>query len=109
MDLATTLTGFVALYIFMLAAFTGYEIIGRVPAIFEFIARHGPVDAREMYATFNMGAGFAVYVAPRDADACLRIARETGLAARRIVPSPPATMTDVSSPAFSNAASIIPC
>ena len=33
MDLATTLTGFVALYIFMLAAFTGYEIIGRVPSI----------------------------------------------------------------------------
>ena len=25
--------GFTALYIFMLAAFTGYEIIGRVPAI----------------------------------------------------------------------------
>lgn len=25
--------GFVALYIFMLAAFTGYEIIGRVPVI----------------------------------------------------------------------------
>jgi NAD(P) transhydrogenase subunit alpha len=33
MDAHTTLTGFVALYIFMLAAFTGYEIIGRVPAI----------------------------------------------------------------------------
>src|SRR5687768_18490929 len=33
MDLAATLTGFVALYIFMLAAFTGYEIIGRVPVI----------------------------------------------------------------------------
>jgi NAD(P) transhydrogenase subunit alpha len=29
----TTLTGFVALYIVMLAAFTGYEIIGRVPSI----------------------------------------------------------------------------
>ena len=27
------ITGFVALYIFMLAAFTGYEIIGRVPTI----------------------------------------------------------------------------
>jgi H+-translocating NAD(P) transhydrogenase subunit alpha len=27
------LTGFVALYIFMLAAFAGFEIIGRVPAI----------------------------------------------------------------------------
>jgi NAD(P) transhydrogenase subunit alpha len=34
MDYNTTiLTGFVALYIFMLAAFTGFEIIGRVPAI----------------------------------------------------------------------------
>src|SRR3546814_1581565 len=29
----TILTGFVALYIFMLAAFTGFEIIGRVPSI----------------------------------------------------------------------------
>ncbi len=34
MDYVTaTLTGFVALYIVMLAAFTGYEIIGRVPSI----------------------------------------------------------------------------
>jgi NAD(P) transhydrogenase subunit alpha len=33
MDATVTITGFVALYIFMLAAFTGYEIIGRVPAI----------------------------------------------------------------------------
>ena len=34
MDYQTmVLTGFVALYIFMLAAFTGFEIIGRVPAI----------------------------------------------------------------------------
>ncbi|TAM10739.1 MAG: NAD(P) transhydrogenase subunit alpha [Nevskiaceae bacterium] len=30
---ALSFTGFVALYIFMLAAFTGYEIIGRVPSI----------------------------------------------------------------------------
>jgi NAD(P) transhydrogenase subunit alpha len=27
------LSGFAALYIFMLAAFTGYEVIGKVPAI----------------------------------------------------------------------------
>ena len=34
MEYATaTLTGFIALYIVMLAAFTGYEIIGRVPSI----------------------------------------------------------------------------
>ncbi len=33
MDVTTSITGFVALYIFMLGAFAGYEIIGRVPAI----------------------------------------------------------------------------
>jgi phosphoribosylformylglycinamidine cyclo-ligase len=52
--------------------------VGHVPPVFEFIERHGPVDRREMYATFNMGAGFAVYVAQKDADAALRIAGDTG-------------------------------
>ncbi|OZI19875.1 NAD(P)(+) transhydrogenase [Bordetella genomosp. 9] len=33
MTSATTLTVLIALYIFMLAAFTGYEVISRVPAI----------------------------------------------------------------------------
>jgi H+-translocating NAD(P) transhydrogenase subunit alpha len=33
MEFQITMTGFVALYIFMLAAFTGWVIIGRVPAI----------------------------------------------------------------------------
>ena len=33
MSLDITITGFVALYIYMLAAFTGWVIIGRVPAI----------------------------------------------------------------------------
>lgn len=47
------------------------------PAIFQFLAAAGPIDPREMYATFNMGAGFAVYIAPDDVDACLRIAAET--------------------------------
>jgi NAD(P) transhydrogenase subunit alpha len=59
MDLATTLTGFVALYIFMLAAFAGYEIIGRVPAILHtplmsgsnFV--HGIVVVGAMYALLN--------------------------------------------------------
>ncbi|MGH8188085.1 MAG: NAD(P) transhydrogenase subunit alpha [Steroidobacteraceae bacterium] len=59
MDLATTLTGFVALYIFMLAAFTGYEIIARVPAILHtplmsgsnFV--HGIVVVGAMYALLN--------------------------------------------------------
>ena len=59
MDLTTTLTGFVALYIFMLAVFTGYEIIVRVPAILHtplmsgsnFV--HGIVVVGAMYALLN--------------------------------------------------------
>ncbi|MGH8456443.1 MAG: NAD(P) transhydrogenase subunit alpha [Stenotrophobium sp.] len=53
------LTGFVALYIFMLAAFTGYEIIGRVPSILHtplmsgsnFV--HGIVVVGAIYALMN--------------------------------------------------------
>ena len=48
------------------------------PELFRFIARAGPVAEREMYATFNMGVGFAVYVSPRNADATLQIARRCG-------------------------------
>jgi len=33
MDFQITMTGFVALYVFMLAGFAGWVIIGRVPAI----------------------------------------------------------------------------
>jgi NAD(P) transhydrogenase subunit alpha len=59
MDVHTTITGFVALYIFMLAAFTGYEIIGRVPAILHtplmsgsnFV--HGIVVVGAIYALLN--------------------------------------------------------
>src|SRR5271168_4844947 len=59
MDFAISITGFVALYIFMLAAFTGYEIIGRVPAILHtplmsgsnFV--HGIVVVGAIYALLN--------------------------------------------------------
>lgn len=42
--------------------------------IFQFIMEKGPVEAREAYATFNMGAGFAVYVSPAQAAAVIKIA-----------------------------------
>jgi phosphoribosylformylglycinamidine cyclo-ligase len=48
--------------------------LGSIPEIFNFIMRHGPVDVREAYATFNMGAGFAAYVAPQDAAKIIRLA-----------------------------------
>jgi len=47
------------------------------PGVFQFMMQAGPIDAREAYATFNMGAGFAVYVDTRDSNEFLRIARET--------------------------------
>ncbi|MBY8964341.1 NAD(P) transhydrogenase subunit alpha [Algiphilus sp.] len=62
MDATTAITGFVALYIFMLAAFTGYEIIGRVPAILHtplmsgsnFV--HGIVVVGAIWALLNAGS-----------------------------------------------------
>ena len=48
------------------------------PEVFKFIARHGPVEPREMYATFNMGVGFAVYVPPEQAETVVAIARRCG-------------------------------
>ena len=46
--------------------------------IFRFIVQSGPVDLREAYATFNMGAGFAVYVDPAHADHCVQLATANG-------------------------------
>ena len=54
------------------------QTLGPLPPVFEFIQHRGPVELREMYATFNMGVGFAVYVAPADADATLRSGRRGG-------------------------------
>lgn len=47
-------------------------------ALFDFLMKVGPIDRREAYATFNMGVGFAAYVAPDQADAVLAAARKTG-------------------------------
>jgi phosphoribosylformylglycinamidine cyclo-ligase len=51
--------------------------------IFRFIQKSGPVDLREAYATFNMGIGFAAYVAPADSDRCVQIAESAGYQAWR--------------------------
>jgi len=48
------------------------------PPIFDFLTRQGPIETREAWATFNMGAGFAVYVDPESAAKCLELAREAG-------------------------------
>jgi phosphoribosylformylglycinamidine cyclo-ligase len=55
--------------------------VPRVPEVFRFIQEKGPVDVGEAYATFNMGAGFAAYVAPGDVGACISAAKSGGIEA----------------------------
>lgn len=57
-----------------------YEITAprEAPALFRFLMEAGPITAREAYATFNMGVGFAAYVAPETAEAVLGAARAAG-------------------------------
>lgn len=57
-----------------------YEIssVRPPPPLFGFLMEAGPIDAREAYATFNMGIGFAVYVAPALAEPVLAAAKATG-------------------------------
>jgi phosphoribosylformylglycinamidine cyclo-ligase len=54
---------------------------GTPQPVFEFIARHAQMDAREMYGTFNMGAGFAAYVDAADAQRCIDLAQREGYTA----------------------------
>lgn len=54
---------------------------GQPQPIFQFLMESGPIDPREAYATFNMGAGFAVYVDPADAATCVRLAGDCDIEA----------------------------
>lgn len=57
-----------------------YRIInpGQPGALFDFIGEHAKLDAREMYGTFNMGIGFALYVPKSIAPRVIAIANESG-------------------------------
>jgi phosphoribosylformylglycinamidine cyclo-ligase len=52
-----------------------------VPAVLEFLQARGGMSARDAYGTFNMGAGFALFVARPDVAATLDVAARAGLAA----------------------------
>ena len=62
-----------------------YEIdtVRPAPPLFQFLMQAGPIDVREAYGTFNMGAGFAVYVPEAQAAATLDAARACGILAWR--------------------------
>ena len=52
------------------------DVIRKPLPVFEFLGTQ--IDEREMYATFNMGVGFAAYVTAADADRCVSIAKAAG-------------------------------
>jgi len=55
--------------------------VPEVPAVLRFIQERAGQDDREAYSTLNMGAGFALFVAPGDAQRTVEIARSLGIAA----------------------------
>lgn len=52
-----------------------------VPPVLRFIQRHARQDDHEAYGTLNMGAGFALFVDPSQAERCVEIARDCGVPA----------------------------
>lgn len=55
------------------------EHIPAVPLVLDFIRAHAGMDEREAYGTFNMGAGFALFVPPSDAARLIQAAADVGV------------------------------
>ncbi|MDP1689278.1 MAG: AIR synthase related protein [bacterium] len=55
-----------------------FDVIPEPSTVFKFIQEHGKFSDRRMYATFNMGAGFAVYVPSSDVNLMMQIGRDMG-------------------------------
>lgn len=58
------------------------RLVPPVPPILQFIQEHAGQDDRDAYSTFNMGAGFALFVDPADAETTVRIGQTLGFGAR---------------------------
>ena len=54
------------------------DVVPKPQPVFDLIAEAAELDAGEMYGTYNMGVGFAAYVAPEHAEACLACAKASG-------------------------------
>ena len=52
-----------------------------VTPVLKFIQQHAQLDDREAYSTFNMGAGFALFVNATDAQRCVDVAQSLGVKA----------------------------
>jgi phosphoribosylformylglycinamidine cyclo-ligase len=53
--------------------------IPAVPPVLKFMQQHAGHDDHEAYSTLNMGAGFALFVAPEDAERTAAVARAHGV------------------------------
>ena len=53
-----------------------------VPEVLEFLADQAGMSERDAYGTFNMGAGWAVYVEQADAERVVEAAAACGMRAR---------------------------
>ncbi|MCG3190052.1 MAG: Phosphoribosylformylglycinamidine cyclo-ligase [Burkholderiaceae bacterium] len=64
-----------------LPAALSYRIarVPEVPAVLRFIQQHAALDDRQAYSTFNMGAGFALFVAADEAARTVQIAQRLGV------------------------------
>ena len=59
-------------------------VVDRLPKrqpIFSFLQKQGPIDDKEAFGTFNMGAGFALYVPENDVDKVIKAAEKLGFEA----------------------------
>ena len=52
-----------------------------MPPVLQFIREQADQDARAAYGTFNMGAGFALFVAPTTSARTLEVAQAQGVRA----------------------------
>jgi len=55
------------------------ERVPPVPQVLSFIQQHAVMDAAQAYGTFNMGAGFALFVAAHDAERTVAVAQHCGV------------------------------
>jgi phosphoribosylformylglycinamidine cyclo-ligase len=58
------------------------EELPPVPPVLSFLAEQAGMSERDAYGTFNMGAGWAVYVEPDDAERVVEAAAARGMNAR---------------------------
>ena len=57
------------------------EVVPPAPEIFDFIKEHSGNSEAEMYANFNMGAGYAIYLPPTEVESVIQIAKSLKLMA----------------------------